>query len=85
MPAQLWTLKTTIRTDGKIPLTSSWHKIVLIPNYVISAFVHRIGNHQLCVPQKFPTIFVSLPKLESAVCTISFLPHLLKPLSLVPS
>lgn len=69
---------------AKIPLTSR-HKIVLIPNHVISAFLHRIRNHQLCVPQKFPTIFVSLPKLESAVCTISFLPHLLKLLRLVPS
>ena len=65
---------------AKIPLTS-WHKVVLILNYVISASVHRIRNHQLCVPQKVPTIFVSFPKLESAVC---ILPHLLKPLSLVP-
>lgn len=33
---------------AKIPLLS-WHKIVLILNYIISAFVNRIGNFQLAV------------------------------------
>lgn len=69
---------------AEVPL-ASWHKIVLILNYIISAFVNRIGNCQLCVSQKVSAFLVSLPKLEAAVCTISFLPLLLKPLSLVPS
>lgn len=44
---------------AKIPL-ASWHKIVLILNYIISAFVNRIGNSQLCVPQKVPAFLVRL-------------------------
>lgn len=60
---------------AKIP-SASWHKIVLILNYISSAFVNRIKNCQLCVPQKVPAFLVSLPNqkllfVQSLFCLFS--------------